>query len=78
MNPILNRQNDTQNLEELYKLCQNPHSARNMLNQIIGSNPLLNIMANKGDFKALYEELCKTRGINPQDFMNALESQIKR
>lgn len=33
-------------------------------------------MATNGDYKALFEALCSTRGINPQAFINELKTKI--
>lgn len=77
MNPLLNKQEQSMNLKELYQVCQNPEKARNLLNQFLGNNPMFRTLANKGDFRALYEELCKSKGINPQDFMSSLEAKFR-
>lgn len=77
MNPLLNKQEQSMNLKELYQVCQNPEKARSLLNQFLGNNPMFRVFANKGDFRALYEELCKSKGINPQDFMSSLEARFR-
>lgn len=75
MNPIRNN-NQNNNLKELYNLCQNPNNAKQMLAQVLGNNPMFNAMATNGDYKALFEALCSSRGINPQAFINELKSKI--
>ncbi len=74
MNPLRNNQNN--NLRDLYELCQNPNKARTMIEQTLGNNPMFQAMATNGDYKALYEALCQARGINPQAFINELKSKI--
>jgi len=76
MNPIRNYDNQNSQLKELYNLCQNPNNANQMLNQIIGNNPMFKAMATNGDYKALFEALCVSRGINPQAFINELKTKI--
>lgn len=76
MNPIRSSELQNNQLKELYNLCQNPNEANKMLNQYIGNNPMLKALANKGDYRALFEALCQSWGINPQDFINALKTKI--
>ena len=76
MNPIRSNQTQDNQLKELYNLCQYPNEASKLLNQYIGNNPMLKAFANKGDYRALFEALCQSRGINPQDFINALKTKI--
>ncbi len=76
MNPIRNNQTQTNQIKELYNLCQNPYEANKMLNQYIGNNPMLKALANKGDYRALFEALCQSKGINPQSFINELKNKI--
>lgn len=56
--------------------------AMNMLRQQAGNNPVLNNavnMAEKGDMKGienLCRNICKERGINPEDLMKQAMSQF--
>lgn len=76
MNPIRANEPENNQLKQLYEICQNPNEANKMLNQYLENNPMLKALANKGDYKALFEALCQSRGINPQSFINTLKTKI--
>lgn len=79
MNPLLNQKNNfsiSNELKNLYKLCQNPINANNLLKQYLGNNPYLNALANNGNYESLFKSLCQSKGINPNEYLTSLKRQI--
>lgn len=76
MNPIKNNNFGNMNLKSLYNACMNPSNAEGMLRGFVGNNPMLNMLLNKHDYKALFEAVCQSRGINPSEFINSLKTNL--
>lgn len=50
-----------------YKIANNPNE---YLQSLINNNPIISRIANEGNCKDIFFNLCKERGINPQDIID--------
>lgn len=79
MNPLLVNKNNfsiSNELKNLYRLCQNTNNAKSLINQYLGNNPYLSAMVNNGNYESLFKSLCQSKGINPQEYLTSLKRQL--
>lgn len=69
-NPLL--QSNTNQLKELYKMMQNGNPMQ-VFQQMAMRNPnmqpILNMLNNGANPKDLFYQMCKQKGVNPDDFL---------
>lgn len=77
MNPILNALNQSspgvQSARQMYQLYRTAQNPTEYLSQIIRRNPVLAQIANSGNLQQTFYDLCRQRGVNPQDILNDIQ-----
>lgn len=71
-------QNQSTNLKDIYKMLKNSNNPTELFMNIAKDNPNMQPIANllnKGYTpERIFNEMCKQRGINPQEFIKQLNS----
>lgn len=78
MNPILKElgmpNNPTgesvRSMYQAYKAAKNPNA---YINQIIRQNPIIAQIANGGNLKQTFYDMCRQRGVDPQTIINDIQ-----
>lgn len=84
-NPFYNQNNNSsstqepsQNMKDLYKMLTQSKNPMQIFTNIANNNPqmkpILNLLQNGYSPQQVFNMVCESRGINPQDFMSKLKS----
>lgn len=61
-------------IKQMYDECKAAADPDKYLQNLIQSNPVLaNIANNGGDLQQTFYQLCKLRGVNPDDILNGIQ-----
>ena len=70
------KQNNTSNLNDIYKMLTTSKNPLQMFNNIAKNNPsmapIVNLLNNGYSPEQVFYTICQTRGVNPQDFIKSI------